>query len=242
MKALLYGSPQHFFADLAVAQAMTGVALTEPQIQECYALYLHAKKTTLKVLGLEKFTLSQDTLKNFGVVSGTNNQLVKKIIRGRRKGWFNFRSNRTMPKELVSGSVLKTDYWTVLANDAFILGTCHAAFLAGLADVEDIHVTLPDEFLINPMPFIWNEKRNAPRVTAREFIGLVEFGYRPVITQTSKGLYFMQFTLENQESLNKAGNASLINYAELMNRCSNRVLVEHKIRRMFIRPRMAWVA
>lgn len=242
MKALLYGNPQHFFADLAVAQAMLGIVLTEYQTKECYALYLHAKKTSLKVLGSEKFTLSPETLKNFGVVSGQDNQLIKKIIRSRKRGWFDFRFHRVVPQELVSGSVLKSDLWTVLANDAFILGTCHAAFLTGLANAEDIHVTLPNEFLVNPTPFIWNEKRNVPRVTAREFIGLVEFGYQPIITQTPEGAYFMQFSIENQDGLHKAGDASFINYAELMQRCSNRVLVEHKIRKMFMKPRMAWVA
>lgn len=64
-----------------------------------------------------------------------------------------------------SGSILSADQWSLLANDAWVLGGIHAR--------TEFHFASPLRW-----ENLWDQRGNRVTVTAREVIGITAFGYR----------------------------------------------------------------
>jgi hypothetical protein len=64
-----------------------------------------------------------------------------------------------------SGSILSAGHWSLLANDAWVLGGIHAR--------TEFHFASPFKW-----ENLWDERGNWMTVTAREVIGITAFGYR----------------------------------------------------------------
>jgi len=64
-----------------------------------------------------------------------------------------------------SGSILSAGQWSLLANDAWVLGGIHAR--------TEFHFASPLRW-----KNLWNERSSRMTVTAREVIGITAFGYR----------------------------------------------------------------
>ncbi len=64
-----------------------------------------------------------------------------------------------------SGSILSADRWSLLANDAWVLGGIHAR--------TEFHFASPLRW-----ENLWDARGNRMTVTAREVIGIMAFGYR----------------------------------------------------------------
>jgi hypothetical protein len=64
-----------------------------------------------------------------------------------------------------SGSILSAGHWSLLANDAWVLGGIHAR---------------TESHFASPLKWenLWDERGNRMTVTAREVIGITAFGYR----------------------------------------------------------------
>lgn len=64
-----------------------------------------------------------------------------------------------------SGSILSASHWSLLANDAWVLGAIHAR--------TEFHFASPLRW-----DNLWDERGRRMTVTAREVIGITAFGYR----------------------------------------------------------------
>jgi len=110
-----------------------------------------------------------------------------------------------------SGSILNSKNWSLLANDAWLLGSIHA--------VTEFHFASPIS-----LSNLWDENMKRITVTAREIIGITEHGY--LICRPNPKLESVAICIDK----NKAMAASLITYKANVNRYVNRHIVSTLLR------------
>lgn len=94
-----------------------------------------------------------------------------------------------------SGSILSSENWSLLANDAWLLGSLHA--------LAEFHFASPLRW-----NNLWDENKKRISVTAREVIGITSFGYQLIRPQPK--LEAVAVCVNEQEAI----NASLVTYKE----------------------------
>ena len=99
-----------------------------------------------------------------------------------------------------SGCILNSENWTLIANDAWIIGGIHAN--------TDFHFASPLRW-----SNLWNNDRKRMSITAREIIGITSFGYK--IIKPNPKLEAVELCVENK----KAISASLVKYKEEVEIC-----------------------
>ncbi|NGX46806.1 MAG: hypothetical protein K1000chlam3_00170 [Chlamydiae bacterium] len=141
--------------------------------KSAYTLYKHANEGELPfmVVGGEALRSSdcECELKNFGVLSEETPGCSKKLKRDNNV-------------EKHKGSILCDTNWSIIKNDAYVLGSIHAKktfYLFG--ENGSIDATL------------WDEANNRPHVAGRELAMLYEAGYRQVATDAQKEKYGATF-------------------------------------------------
>ena len=110
-----------------------------------------------------------------------------------------------------SGSILNSKNWSLLANDAWLLGSIHA--------VTEFHFASPIS-----LSNLWDENMKRITVTAREIIGITEHGYE--ICRPNPKLESVAICIDK----NKAMAASLITYKDYVKRYVNRHIVSTLLR------------
>ena len=95
----------------------------------------------------------------------------------------------------VTGSILDSGLWSLLANDAWLLGSIHA--------ITEFHYASPLSWTN-----LWSEKDGRMSVTAREAIGIMSFGY------TIRRPYPQMEAVAACTDKTKAAEASLLNYRD----------------------------
>ena len=119
-----------------------------------------------------------------------------------------------------AGSILSTQGWSPMLNDAFVIGGVHAEheFHLALSSEENsifeaLNSAVPpkdlwrDFFRRNPVSF-WNTQYGVPRVFTRELLGLRAFGYKPEFSQHQLGF--------RADDKNKSDSASFDKYCEAL--------------------------
>ena len=104
------------------------------------------------------------------------------------------------------GSILNSKNWSLLANDAWLLGSIHAN--------TEFHFASPLRW-----SNLWDENMNRITVTAREIIGITSQGYE--ICRPNPKLEAVAVCIDR----NKAMAASLITYKDYVKRYVNRDVV-----------------
>ncbi|MFM6080848.1 MAG: hypothetical protein ACKPCI_20455, partial [Dolichospermum sp.] len=94
-----------------------------------------------------------------------------------------------------SGCILNSENWTLIANDAWVIGGIHAN--------TDFHFASPLRW-----SNLWNNDRKRMSITAREIIGITSFGYK--IIKPNPKLEAVALCVDNK----KAMSASLVKYKE----------------------------
>jgi hypothetical protein len=163
----MYASLQAFHADaLACGMDHYPDASLEPQtIESAYRIYRHA------AVGTKLATLDGDS-EDFGVT------IVGRLaLRAEDGQWVpadeSFPSIDEIMRENLGvldedgggGAILDATHWSLLANDAWLLGGIHAQ--------TEFHFASPLRW-----ENLWDAARGRMTVTAREVIGIVSFGYR----------------------------------------------------------------
>ena len=105
-----------------------------------------------------------------------------------------------------SESILNSKNWSLLANDAWLLGSIHA--------VTEFHFASPIS-----LSNLWDENMQRITVTAREIIGITAHGYE--IRRPNPKLESVAICVDR----NKAMAASLITYKDCVKRYVNRDIV-----------------
>ena len=105
-----------------------------------------------------------------------------------------------------SGSILNSKNWSLLANDAWLLGSIHAT--------TEFHFASPIS-----LNNLWDENMKRITVTAREIIGITAHGYE--LRRPNPKLEFVALCIDR----NKAMAASLITYKDYVMRYVNRDIV-----------------
>lgn len=123
-----------------------------------------------------------------------------------------------------TGAILATDNWTVLGNDAIILGTMHSALNKPCPHEEATVQFCVDEsskhesFLKNPMKYVWNSLRGPNfwneciTVTGRELLGLSHFGYNFNIYKNKRDILGIQFSIDSAQGYQRAINSTFTSY------------------------------
>jgi hypothetical protein len=161
----MYDSFEAFSADaLACGSAHYPDASLDPRmIEAAYRIYRNAAGGT-KLANLEGAAV------DFGVT------IVGRLARRADGRWVpadeSFPSIDEIMRENLgelgedgSGAILDAAHWSLLANDAWLLGGMHAR--------TEFHFASPLRW-----ENLWDEARGRMTVTAREVIGIVTFGYR----------------------------------------------------------------
>jgi hypothetical protein len=181
---------------------------TRPGLDEVNAwrLYRCAFGSSLGMLLLGSAKIRKDPalVGNFGVTSGAGPTDPQEIALVReleqlRQTMRQAPGLADAPDVMGTGSILSDKTWTPLLNDAFILGGVHAGHEFHLAedaaqhyfefrqtralfekkkDAADAKEQWTGFFRAHP-EMLWDKKVGAPRVLARELIGLKTFGYSP---------------------------------------------------------------
>jgi hypothetical protein len=173
------------------------------------------------LLGDTAIRANKDLLFNFGLNSahGVQEEKDVKMIEEQMNKRQRLATPGMAATELLGpGSILSDKFWTPLLNDSFILGGIngrqefHLAFATKDDDKDGVLKsytgTDPKEkwkaYLIGNPNAYWDGKNKIPRVFARETLGLMFFGYRPVFTSQELGF----------ECVNKsaAAGATFTNY------------------------------
>jgi hypothetical protein len=110
-----------------------------------------------------------------------------------------------------SGSILNSKNWSLLANDAWLLGSIHA--------VTEFHFASPIS-----LSNLWDENMQRITVTAREIIGITAHGYE--ICRPNPKLESVAICIDK----NKAMAATLITYKDYVKRYVNRHIVSTLLR------------
>ena len=164
-----------------------------------FRLYRAANRASLGmlILGGAKLRKDQSLLANFGVATagGVSDPEEKKMV---EKAQADRRGVPDATTVLSGGSILSDANWTPLLNDAFIIAGAHAGhefhfaedaaegFIAEASASRGTKDRWNDFFDKNPQIFFFN---GAPRVLARELMGLKAFGYRPVFERQQLSFY-----------------------------------------------------
>ena len=179
-----YKTFEAFRADvLALPGAYPG--LKPGDIENAFEVYQNAVRTDLDLAIVGRLA-GKDEMGKKKKSSEKEPSIDKRV-------WKNF---GTMNEGAQGGSVLNSDNWTMLMNDAWLLGGLHSTnpiYLASGRTSENVKGTNP----AYPMS-----------VTGRELIGITSFGYEIVSGHPSLGEVARPV---NQEA---ARSASLITYAE----------------------------
>ena len=109
------------------------------------------------------------------------------------------------------GSILNSTNWSLLANDAWLLGSIHA--------ITEFHFASPIS-----LSNLWDENMKRITVTGREIIGITEHGYE--IRRPNPKLESVAICIDK----NKAMAASLITYKDYVKRYVNRHMVSTLLR------------
>ena len=193
-----------------------------------WRLYRAATTSALGMLllGGAKIRKAQSLLANFGVTSagGLNDPAELKLVEELERHRAAARQAPALqdaPKVLGPGSILSDKNWTPLLNDSFILGGVHARHEFHLAEDAangyfeflDRRATFERDkqtpnatekwmgfFRAHP-EMLWSKNPWAPRILARELIGLKAFGYHPAFSLQQLSFYADQ-----------PGNANFTNY------------------------------
>jgi hypothetical protein len=167
-------------------------------------------------MGNEVYTHDSDALHNFGITSIQERKDCTKAMSAMNVTQFNPSFNHQ------SGAILSDPSWSVYMNDAWVLGTCHAAAEAILQGQppQSIQIALPPQFLEDPRAYIWNSKGpHYLRVTGREFIGYLNFGYQLVETKIRDTLFLQLSVKEEIKKLSEKSclaNAGFLEYKRLI--------------------------
>jgi len=140
-------------------------------IQEgAYSLYENAYEGTLPcmVIGASKLKSSEEELKNFGTLSEKFPYCPPKLT-------------SSLPEKL-KGGILCDKSWSVIKNDAYILGSIHSQ--------KTFYLFKEKEKL---QSILWDKKNNRPHVTGREIAMLYEAGYRQVASESESEKYGATF-------------------------------------------------
>ena len=109
------------------------------------------------------------------------------------------------------GSILNSTNWSLLANDAWLLGSIHA--------ITEFHFASPIS-----LSNLWDENMKRITVTGREIIGITEHGYE--IRRPNSKLESVAICVDR----NKAMAASLITYKDYVKTYVNRNIVSTLLR------------
>ena len=204
----------------------TGIAGEFDHISAAFRIYELASAPSLGVLLLGDTKIRKDPtlVQNFGLASGSGIQDQKEVEMGRL---INAERRKMFGPNYIavtdSGSILSDKKWSPLLNDALMLGGAHSRIEFVFAEdranlVPQAHRSAKDWWLtvFNTYPDILWGSWGAPRVFARELIGLKLSGYRPVFSYHQLGFdpgaaqvksfrdYLGALKAANFESANKA--------------------------------------
>lgn len=153
---------------------------TPERIQDAFAVYTHARLTNLEMLIVGRWV--QNATEQFPGIDQSVRQ--------------NFQEMNELD---VGGSVLNSDNWTLLANDAWILGGLHSQtpfYLASTRNEANIRGNNPN----HPMS-----------VTGRELIGVMRHGYQVVQGHPTLG------DVARCNNPGVAANATFVTYRDAVN-------------------------
>ncbi|MGK0707033.1 hypothetical protein ACSFCW_27030 [Yokenella regensburgei] len=108
---------------------------------------------------------------------------------------FNLKKDEYLWKENATGNILMMDKWAPILNDAWVLGGVHRH-----ADFHLMSILAPEN--------LWNYQSGYHIVTAREIIGLQNFGYQRVLIGNK--------IIFKCKDISSADNANLRSYSLLM--------------------------
>jgi hypothetical protein len=132
---------------------------TPMHYSRCWRVYKAAFDVKLEVLVIGRVTaLGNEVMKNFGTVDAADLDAIG--------------------VEPASGSVLRDHGWSILLNDAFLLGGVHALHQFRVASPR-----IGDN--------LYNSTKCEMTVMGRELVGLKTFGYEPVREQSGAGEAFI---------------------------------------------------
>lgn len=165
-------------------------------IAQNYELYSNSNLTILPlvVLGDSELRNSEKELKNFGILSYGETAAPKRLI--------------PIVPTLIRGSILNDGKWSILKNDAFILGIIHSHKTAYVASFgyESKEQLLEKVF--------WDKDEGRPALPGREVSMLCHAGYRQVATEEQAGKYGYTFVCLDHEKAGKVKLVELILAAE----------------------------
>lgn len=146
-------------------------------IQEgAYSLYENAYEGNLPcmVIGADKLRSSEVEMKNFGVLSEKAPFCPPELASSLPEKW--------------KGGILCDKSWSVMKNDAYVLGSIHAK--------KTFYLFKEKEQL---QSILWDKKNNRPHVTGREIAMLYEAGYRQVASESESEKYGATFVCLNPQ-------------------------------------------
>jgi hypothetical protein len=161
-----------------------------------WRLYQQASTNALGMLLLGSAKIRKDSVlvSNFGMTSAggiTDPEEVALVnaLEAERTDQRAAPGLRDAPDVLGPGSILNEKNWTPLLNDCYVLGGVHGEHEFHLAEdsanayFESLGGQLPPKekwqsYFRTHLDAVWDTTRQAPRILARELIGLKTFGYR----------------------------------------------------------------
>lgn len=201
-------------AQLCGSEYYEDASLEEQKIRVAYAIYQQARVGTalgITIVGrLQLKTKGKDG--QFMLIPSNEwfpsiDQHMKENLRTLNEDFSNGR-----------GSILSSDNWTLLANDAWVLG--------GLHSLTEFHFASPLRW-----SNLWDEANQRMSIMAREVIGITSSGYQLMRPNTQLE------TIATYYSRQEAVNASLLTYKDhvLMYQKKNAIQTQSALQEFFQR-------
>lgn len=212
-----------FNHDIRVAAALIGLNFSDKDVRNCWQVYANArahqdsgshKEDKLMVMGALHQTHRGSVLANLGTTAKKLEESYAKPTIDSAVKDGRIKLDDLSEHHFKTGGILSDVDWNLLMNDAWLLGIVHGGHEV---------IFTSDTPLDRNSLFIkfWDRVNNRPRVTAREMLGLITFGYTfEKHRQGDVEQYAFVPPLEKTQC-DKQKGANFICYVKLMKECSS---------------------